>query len=111
MQSALPANVLTFARALRGSGLRIPPVAVREALRALETIGIARRADVRDALRTTLVKRHEDDVVFNTLFDRFWRVWPDGSSGLPQPLQVPGRTRTRVSASAPGSVTPPAAGR
>ena len=103
----LAENLVLFVRALRAQGVAVPADAALDAIRALAHLGIRRRDDVRDALRAVLIRRHDDLVRFDRLFDQFWRVWPtrDGS-GLPQPIQPPGRVVAKVQWQAAASVPP-----
>lgn len=66
-------NIVHFARVLRRAGLRIGPAAVTDAIEAVQAIGIGERAEFRTALHATLVKRHEDEAVFDEAFRLFWR--------------------------------------
>lgn len=66
-------NIVHFARVLRKAGLRIGPAAVTDAIEAVQAIGIGEREEFYTALHATLVKRHEDDAVFNEAFRLFWR--------------------------------------
>ncbi len=70
---ALAANVLEFARLLRRAGLPVGPADMLAAVSALDHTGIASRADVRTALRATMVHRHDQAEVFDSAFDLFWR--------------------------------------
>ena len=70
---ALAANVLEFARLLRRAGLPVGPAHMLAAVEALSHTGVASRADVRTALRATMVHRHEQAEVFDSAFDLFWR--------------------------------------
>ena len=72
MSSLLP-NLLLFVHVLRRAGVAVHGGRVLDGLRALEYVGVARRADVKAALRTVLVQRHEDLVTFDRAFDAFWR--------------------------------------
>lgn len=97
MPERLVANLILFNRALRAVGVAVRAGAVPDALRALGEIGITRRHDVRDALRTVLVSRHEDLRTFDELFDRFWRAWSlESGRAVARPMQVPARTRTTL---------------
>jgi hypothetical protein len=73
----LPQDLLTatvrFCRLLRARGLGITPAESRDALRALELVDLADRAEVQRALRTVLVCRPEQFAVFDAAFDAFWR--------------------------------------
>jgi len=71
--SALARNVLGFGRLLRTLGLAVSASQSRDAIVALAAVGVARRADVHDALRATLVSRGADRPVFDAAFDVFWR--------------------------------------
>ncbi|WP_234185623.1 VWA domain-containing protein [Shinella sp. NM-101] len=66
-------NIVHFARVLRKAGLRIGPAAVTDAIEAVQAIGIGGREEFHTALHATLVKRHEDDAVFDEAFRLFWR--------------------------------------
>ena len=66
-------NIVHFARVLRKAGLRIGPAAVTDAIEAVKAIGIGEREEFYTALHATLVKRHEDDAVFDEAFRLFWR--------------------------------------
>src|SRR5712691_7713918 len=105
MPHKLLANLLVFARTLRASGVSVRAGGVPDAIRALDEVGVTRRRDVRDALRTVLVSRHEDFVRFDQLFEQFWRVWPETPGSLPQPMRVPTRTRSTVRMLAPGTAS------
>ncbi len=63
---------LHFIRVLRHAGVPVGPGAAIDALRALELVGIARRADTRSALRACLAQRHEQHALFDQAFDLFW---------------------------------------
>ncbi|WP_411035829.1 vWA domain-containing protein [Shinella sp. BYT-45] len=67
-------NIVHFARVLRKAGLRIGPAAVTDAIEAVGAIGIGSREEFYAALHATLVKRHEDDAVFDEAFHLFWRA-------------------------------------
>lgn len=67
-------NIVHFARVLRKAGLRIGPAAVTDAIEAVQAVGIGEREAFYTALHATLVKRHEDDPVFDEAFRLFWRA-------------------------------------
>ena len=77
--TALPLNVMQFARILRRAGLPIGPGKVITALEALQVIDISNRDDVYWALHSVLVKRHAHSELFRLAFDRFW-IAPDAPS-------------------------------
>ena len=68
--TALPLNVMQFARILRRAGLPIGPGKVITALEALQVIDISNRADVYWALHAVLVKRHAHSELFRLAFER-----------------------------------------
>jgi len=70
---ALADNIVYFARILRRAGLPIGPGHIIEALRAVEVVGIERRADVRAALFATLVSHPGQREIFDQAFETFWR--------------------------------------
>ena len=70
---ALATNVLEFARLLRRAGLPVGPADMLAAVSALDHTGVGARADVRTALRATMVHRHDQAPVFDSAFDLFWR--------------------------------------
>jgi len=97
-------NLLIFSRTLRHAGVAVRAGGAADAVRALECVDIGQKADVRDALRTVLIYRHEDRALFDLLFERFWRVWPDPSRRRgPQPMQVPRKLRSSVRLLAPAT--------
>lgn len=73
MTGLLPANLVGFARLLRRAGMSVGPGQVLDATRALEAVGLARRADVYWALHAVFVSRREDHTLFDMAFRRFWR--------------------------------------
>lgn len=70
----MEARLVQFARLLRQNGVRVTPGEVAEAGRAVALVGVGERADVRAALRATLLKRAADVPLFEELFD----VWFSG---------------------------------
>ena len=70
---AFAANIMHFGRALRIAGLPIGPQRVVEAVRAVETAGIARRDDFYWTLHAVFVNRRDQRELFNQAFHLFWR--------------------------------------
>jgi uncharacterized protein with von Willebrand factor type A (vWA) domain len=103
MPDELLGNLLIFTRTLRAAGVSVRAGGLPDAVRAIDLVGLRRKTDVRDALRAVLISRHEDGEPFERIFERFWRVWSEGSRALPQPMQVPPRVRSSVRTMAPGS--------
>jgi hypothetical protein len=71
--SLLAANVMHFARLLRRAGLPVGPAETLAAQQALTRVDIGNRTEVRTALRTTMIHRHEQQEVFDYAFNLFWR--------------------------------------
>ncbi len=76
----LAANVMHFARLLRGCGIPIGTDKVMDAVRVLPRSGLARRDDWRATLAALFLTRHEQQAVFDEAFDRFWRVPRDDAN-------------------------------
>jgi uncharacterized protein with von Willebrand factor type A (vWA) domain len=96
--TALTANCVLFGRVLRRVGLVIDPEQTRTFVRALSIIDLGRKGEVRAAGRAIYLRRHEDQPVFDTAFELFWRR-RGGGSGLAG--QLP---RIRQDPRAPGGL-------
>ena len=72
-QGALADNILHFARALRETGLPVGPGAVLDAIDAVEAAGFGDRGDFRATLHAVFVKKHEHTLLFDQVFDIFWK--------------------------------------
>ena len=70
----LSLNILNFARLLRRAGLPIGPADMLAAQEAMTRIEIGRRDQVKTALRTTMVHRHEHQDIFDQAFKLYWRA-------------------------------------
>ena len=68
---AILSHVVTFGRVLHEAGLEVGPGRVADALRALDSVDLARQEDVYFSLRQTLVSRHDE----LELFDRAFSAW------------------------------------
>lgn len=66
-------NIVHFARTLRRAGFPLGTGQINEAIRAIETIGVARRDDLRSALFATLVTHPAQRSLFDQAFEAFWR--------------------------------------
>lgn len=69
----LPENILHFGRVLRAAGLPIGTGRILEALRTVDTIGIADRAALHAALSAVFISRREQQALFDQAFHVFWR--------------------------------------
>ena len=63
---------VAFARILRGAGLDVPLDSVIVFVGALSQIGLKNRDDVYWAAYSTLIRRHEDTLIFDRAFAVFW---------------------------------------
>lgn len=100
-EGKLAGNILSFARALRAAGLPVGPGDVIEAVRAVETAGIGRRADFHATLHAVLVKKHQHSIVFDHVFAVFWR-----ERGLIEPRIAVG---SQAAPQEPAAAMPPVA--
>jgi len=82
-RSLLPANVVHFVRLLRAAGFACGVSETREALEAIEQVGLRSRADFHDALASVLVTRQQEMEIFDQAFDLYWR----NPRPLPQTLE------------------------
>jgi uncharacterized protein with von Willebrand factor type A (vWA) domain len=69
----LGANLTHFGRALRKAGLAIGSGQIVEATRAVEAVGVENKWDVYWALAACFVRRREELVLFDEVFDLFFR--------------------------------------
>ena len=69
----LAANIMHFARVLRAAGLPVGPGKVLDAIRAVEAVGITRRADFYWSLHAVFVNRRDQRLLFDQAFHIFWR--------------------------------------
>ena len=88
----LAANVMLFARALRAAGLPVGPGKVLDAVRAVETVGIANRSDFYWALHAVFVNRRDQREIFDQAFHIFWRnpAILERMAGLMMPPMIEG---------------------
>jgi uncharacterized protein with von Willebrand factor type A (vWA) domain len=74
---AIVQRLVRFGRALRQEGAEVGPGRVRDALLALEAVGIESRESAYWALRCTLISRAEHVKHFDTAFESFWGDAPE----------------------------------
>jgi len=91
LRGTLEENVAAFGAYLRAElGFRAGPGESIDALRALETVGIAERTRVRNALRLVFCAKAEEVAAFDRAFDDFFTAAP---RGMPQDRYTPRLTR------------------
>ena len=66
-------NIAGFGRALRRAGVPIDSARIGLALDSALLVGVAHKADLHDALQAVLISRPQDGVVFDELFDTYFR--------------------------------------
>ncbi|PLX37167.1 MAG: VWA domain-containing protein [Hyphomicrobiales bacterium] len=66
-------NIVFFGRTLRDAGLPVGPGKVIDAIRAVETAGIANREDLYWTLHAVFVSKREHRAVFDEAFRIYWR--------------------------------------
>jgi len=71
--SQLLDNLLAFGRILRREGIEVHPGRVLDVVEALGHVSLAVRDEVYHACRALLVHRHEQLVIFDRVFEAFWR--------------------------------------
>lgn len=76
----LSPRIVGFTQALRAHGLQIGSGETRDALAALACVQPGQASQFRLALRQTLAKSHEDQIVFDRVFGEYWQL----DSGGPQ---------------------------
>ncbi|HEX7108385.1 MAG TPA: VWA domain-containing protein, partial [Aestuariivirga sp.] len=69
----LAANIMYFARVLRGAGLPVGPASVLDALDAAQSGSLRTRDDFYWTLHAILVKRREHKEIFDQAFHVFWK--------------------------------------
>jgi len=69
----LTANAVLFGRLLRQAGLAVDPGQTRLFVRALLTLGLSRKPDIKAAGRAIYVHRCEDRATYDAAFELFWR--------------------------------------
>ena len=69
----LAANIMHFARVLRGAGLPVGPASVLDALDAAQSGSLRTRDDFYWTLHAILVKRREHKEIFDQAFHVFWK--------------------------------------
>ena len=65
-------RVVQFIAGLRAAGVRVSLAESQDAFRAVGHIGIMERAAFRSALRATLIKERDDEVIFDRLFPMYF---------------------------------------
>ncbi len=90
-RGALGANLVQFAALLKSGELDVTTTQLLTAAQTLLAIDVGVRYDVRSALAASFLTRADDRVVFDALFDQFWRLPRDEAEPRrPQPPRLAG---------------------
>jgi uncharacterized protein with von Willebrand factor type A (vWA) domain len=95
-------NLHRFFRAARGAGVHVSPAESIDAMRAVERVGFAERAILRDSLLLTLAKSEDEKKALGACFDLFF--------SQPEPAEKREANDNSADAEAPASPSEPAAG-
>jgi uncharacterized protein with von Willebrand factor type A (vWA) domain len=98
----IAANILHFARLLRRAGLPVGPSDMLAAQHAVRLVEIGSRVQVRTALRTTMIHRHEHAELFDHAFAMFWRD-PEAARRAAEMALVDGQQERPPEKAPPGS--------
>lgn len=66
-------NIAGFGRALRRAGVPVDSARIGLALESAMLVGVSRKGDLHDALQTVMISRPQDGVVFDELFDTYFK--------------------------------------
>ncbi|MDX2222727.1 MAG: VWA domain-containing protein [Rhodospirillaceae bacterium] len=80
--SALPVNIMHFARVLRRAGLPIGPGKLIDGLNAINYVDVTQREDMYWALHAVFVDRHAQSELFRLAFERFFQASVEPDVGL-----------------------------
>ena len=87
--SQLLDNLLAFGRILRREGIDVHPGRMLDVVEALGHVSLAVRDEVYHACRALLVHRHEQLVIFDRVFEAFWRRHRHPDVRIDAPLDEP----------------------
>src|SRR5688572_25867385 len=90
-RGSLLGDMLEFGAQLRGAGLDVHTGRLMDAIASLPLVDLAQRDDVYNTLRTLLVHRHDDFVVFDRVFARFFGA----ARAVDTPREQTSRTASR----------------
>lgn len=94
-------NLLVFPRMLRQAGVPISPEQAMAFCEGVSLVDIGSRPQVYHTARSLLVTRQEHLRLFETIFNRFWRVhargeWPDRGNAQTSHPRTKGRERFNI---------------
>lgn len=69
-------NLLLFSRVLREMGLDANPGRTIDLLRSIEFIGLGSKQDFYEAGKAIMLRRADEEPIYDYVFQMFWRRWP-----------------------------------
>lgn len=95
--------LLGFVHRMREASIPVSLVEALDAVAAVRCLDLAERAQLKSALRATLVKRVQDEATFDPLFDIYFAIQrdrpergPDVATSLDRPAEMPGHSQDSV---------------
>lgn len=88
MASPFLSNLLLFGHGLRRVGITVSLTQIAEAVQALELVNMASRGQVYHALRSLLINRREDLLLFDQVFNLFWHAPEEAGARGAQKMPV-----------------------
>lgn len=82
-------NLMLFSRVLREMGLDANPTRTIDLARSIEFIGLGSKEDFKNAARAIMVRRFEEEPIFDYVFQMFWRRWPGSEDENSQLQELP----------------------
>lgn len=83
-------NLMLFSRVLREMGLDANPTRTIDLARSIEFIGLKSKEDFHDAAKAIMLRRAEEEPVFDYVFQMFWRQWnPPSADQTGQDMTLP----------------------
>jgi uncharacterized protein len=96
-------NLMLFSRVLREMGLDANPTRTIDLARSIEFIGLNRKEDFHNAAKAIMLRRADEEPVFDYVFQMFWRQWNRPSQDSNQPeMDLPPEALANKKANQPG---------
>jgi hypothetical protein len=82
-------NMLLFSRILREMGLDANPTRTIDLLRSLDHINLGNKEDFYEAGKAIMLRRNEEQAVYDYVFQMFWRRWATNDQDNPAQMPTP----------------------
>jgi uncharacterized protein len=82
-------NMLLFSRILRELGLDANPTRTIDLLRSLEYVDIGKKEDFYETGKAIMLRRNEEQPVYDYVFQMFWRRWVTDDPDSPAVMATP----------------------